>query len=171
MTITAPERAKLGYGLDTNEGEAFWLLGGMLETIKIGGNDTDGQFGLLEIMVRAGDGSPWHVHPEEDEWFYVLEGEFTFHVGDAQLDLSAGGFAYGPKGIPHTFIAGPAGGKALVGFAPFQFEGFLRAIGEPAPERVLPPPLQGPPDMARIIPIGIENGIEILGPPGPPPGR
>jgi quercetin dioxygenase-like cupin family protein len=170
MAVVAPKRAKLGYGLGTEEGEAFWLLG-MLETIKIGGDDTDGQFGLLEIVVRAGEGSPWHVHPDEDEWFYVLDGEFTFHVGDAQLILPAGGFAFGPKGVPHTFIAGPAGGRALVGFQPFLFEGFLREIGEPALERVLPPPLDAPPDMARLLPIGAKHGMEILGPPGPPPGR
>jgi quercetin dioxygenase-like cupin family protein len=170
MTAVADERAKLGYGLGSDEGEAFWLLG-MLETIKISGADTGGAYGLLEIEVRPGEGSPWHVHPEEDEWFYVLEGQFTFHVGGAELTLQAGGFAFGPKGIPHTFIAGPDGGRALVGFQPFQFEGFLREVGEPAPERVLPPPLETPPDMARLIPIGARTGIEILGPPGPPPGR
>ena len=170
MTLMASERAALGYGLSADEGEAFWLLG-MLETIKISGAETDGDYGLVEIEVRPGEGSPWHVHPEEDEWFYVLGGEFAFHVGDAELTLSAGGFAFGPNGIPHTFIAGPNGGKALVGFQPFQFEGFLREVGEPARERVLPPPLTAPPDMARLIPIGARNGLEILGPPGPPPGR
>ena len=170
MTTVTPERATLGYGLGADEGEAFWLLG-MLETIKISGADTGGEFGLVEIVVRAGEGSPWHVHPEEDEWFYVLEGQFTFHVGDSELTLDAGGFAFGPKGVPHTFIAGREGGKALVGFAPFQFEGFIRDVGEPAPERVLPPPLTSHPDMAKLIPIGSRNGIEILGPPGPPPGR
>jgi quercetin dioxygenase-like cupin family protein len=170
MTAVADERAKLGYGLGCDEGEAFWLLG-MLETIKIGGADTAGAYGLVEIEVRAGEGSPWHVHPEEDEWFYVLEGQFTFHVGDAELTLPAGGFAFGPKGTPHTFIAGPGGGKALVGFQPFQFEGFLREVGEPAPERVLPPPVETPPDMARLIAFGARKAHEILGPPGPPPGR
>ena len=96
MTVIAPERAKLGYGLGTDEGEAFWLLG-MLETIKIGGEDTGGQYGLVEIEVRAGEGSPWHVHPDEDEWFYVLDGEFTFHVGDAELTLPAGGLPSAPR--------------------------------------------------------------------------
>ena len=70
-----------------------------------------------------------------------------------------------------SFIAGPAGGKALVGFQPFLFEGFLREIGKPTVDRVLPPPLDGPPDMARLLPIAAKNGMEILGPPGPPPGR
>jgi len=36
---------------------------------------------------------------------------------------------------------------------------------------VLPPPLDAPPDMARLLPIGARNGIEILGPPGPPSGH
>ena len=111
------------------------------------------------------------THPDEDEWFYVLEGEFTFYVGDTRLSLPAGSFAFGPMGVPHTFIAGPQGGKALIGFQPFLFEGFLREVGEPAVERVLPPPLEAPPDMERLLPIAARNGMQILGPPGPPPGH
>ena len=170
MATIAPDRAQLGYVLGDNEGEAFWLLG-MLQTIKIGRDDTAGQYGLIEIVAPAGIGSPWHVHPEEDEWFYVLEGELTVWVADTQLSLTAGSFAFGPKGVPHTFYAAEGGARALVGFAPMQFEGFLREVGEPAPERVLPPPLDGHPDMARLIAIAQQNGFEILGPPGPPPGH
>ena len=95
--------------------------------------------------MRAGEGSPWHVHPDEDEWFYVLAGEFTVYVGDERLSLPAGSFAFGPKGVPHTFIAETDGAKALIGFQPFLFEGFLHEVGEPATERVLPPPLEAPP--------------------------
>jgi hypothetical protein len=73
--------------------------------------------------------------------------------------------------VPHTFYAEAGGARALVGFAPMQFEGFQRAVGEPAPERVLPPPLQGHPDMAKLLPIAERNGMVILGPPGPPPGH
>ena len=169
MSAISPQRAQAGYALAHNEGEAFWLLG-MLQTIKIGRDDTAGAYGLLEIVVPEGIGSPWHVHPEEDEWFYVLEGALTFWVADRRLSLAAGSFAFGPKGVPHTFYAEAGGARALVGFAPMQFEGFQREVGEPAPERVLPPPMQGPPDVARLIPIATRNGFEILGPPGPPPG-
>src|SRR5712691_6836754 len=164
MTVVSAERAKDGYVLGKDEGEAYWLLG-MLQTIKIGRDDTAGQYGLLEIVVPAGVGSPWHVHPEEDEWFYVLEGELTFWVADTSLSLTAGSFAFGPKGVPHTFYAEAGGARALVGFAPMQFEGFQREVGEPATERVLPPPLQGHPDMERLLPIAERNGMVILGPP------
>jgi quercetin dioxygenase-like cupin family protein len=170
MATIAPERAHTGYALHENEGEAFWLLG-MLQTIKISRDDTGGAYGLAEIVVPEGIGSPWHVHPEEDEWFYVLEGEITFWVADTCLSLTAGSFAFGPKGVPHTFYAEAGGAKALVGFAPVQFEGFQREVGEPAPERVLPPPTESHPEMARLAPIAKRNGFEILGPPGPPPGH
>jgi len=170
MTTISPQRAQAGYLLDENEGEAFWLLG-MLQTIKIGREDTAGQFGLLEVLVPAGVGSPWHVHPEEDEWFYVLDGEVTVWVADTKLSLKAGSFAFGPKGVPHTFYVETGVAKMLVGFAPMQFEGFQREVGEPALEPVLPPPAEGHPDMARLAPIAQRNGFEILGPPGPPPGQ
>src|SRR5436853_2037277 len=104
MTVVSPERAKHGgYLLGTDEGEAHWLLG-MLEIVKISGADTNGEYGLLEVTVRKGEGSPWHVHPDEDEWFYVLEGEFTVYVGERRLSLPAGAFAFGPNGGPHTSI-------------------------------------------------------------------
>jgi quercetin dioxygenase-like cupin family protein len=169
-TTMNEDRALQGYGLPNNEGEAFWLFG-MLQTIKVGREDTSGGFGLIEVLVPPGLGSPWHVHPEEDEWFYVLEGNLTVYVGDKRLDLTPGGFAFGPKGIPHTFIgAGPSPTRTLVGFFPAQFEGFLRELGQLAPANVLPPAPDGPPpSIEKLAPIAKRNGFIILGPPGPPP--
>lgn len=170
MAAVTTEPAREGYLLGKDEGEAHWLLG-MLEIVKISGADTNGEYGLLEVTVRQGEGSPWHVHHEEDEWFYVLEGEITFWVADTRMQLKAGSFAFGPRGVPHTFYAEAGTAKALVGFAPMQFEGFQREVGQPAPERILPPPADGPPDVARLTEIGARNGLVVLGPPGPPPGH
>jgi quercetin dioxygenase-like cupin family protein len=171
MATVLEARSQAGYALARDEGEAFWLLG-MLQTVKIGKADTDGRYGLLEIVVPEGLGSPWHVHPEEDEWFYVLDGALTFWVGDTKLDLTSGGFAFGPKGVPHTFYGSAPATRALVGFSPTQFEGFMRTVGQPAPARVLPPHLDGPPpDVAKLAAVAERNGFVILGPPGPPPGR
>src|SRR5829696_10570928 len=107
MSEVSPQGATVGYRLGEEEGEAFWVLG-MLETSKISGDDTGGHYGLVEIVVPTGLGSPWHVHPDEDEWFYVLDGGFTFYVGNARLLLPAGSFAFGPKGGPHPFTATPS---------------------------------------------------------------
>jgi hypothetical protein len=51
---------------------------------------------------------------------------------------------------------------------PAGFEGFMRAVGEPAPSLTLPPPPTTAPDMERLMAIAAEYGIEILGPPGIP---
>ena len=80
-------------------------------------------------------------------------------------------FRVRPEGRAAHLHAGADGGKALIGFQPFLFEGFLREVGEPAAERVLPPPFEAPPDMGHLLPIAARNGMEILGPPGPPPGH
>ena len=169
-TTTSSERTKLGYGLREEEGEDFWLFGA-LATIKIGANDTAGQYRVMDIETPPGVGSPWHVHRDEDEWFYVHEGECEVYIGDAHLTLTAGGFAFGPKGVPHTFFGGPNGGKMLVWAGGVKFEGLLREIAEPAPQHVLPPPPEGPPDMDLLLPIADKWAYDILGPPGPPPGR
>jgi mannose-6-phosphate isomerase-like protein (cupin superfamily) len=172
MTTPAHDRATTGYALSPNEGDAFWLAG-MLQTVKLSGADTGGRYGLIEVVVPPGLGSPWHVHEEEDEWFFVLDGCLTVYVGDTRADLTPGGFGFGPKGVPHTFIgAGPGPARVLVGLAPMQFEGFLREVGQPATARVLPPsPAGPPPDMARLASMAKRHGVIILGPPGPPPGR
>jgi quercetin dioxygenase-like cupin family protein len=158
-----------GYSLSVDQGDAFWLFG-TLQTIKLGSETTDGQYGVLDMIARKGDGSPWHVHAQEDEWVYVLEGEFSFYVADKKFSLAKGGFAFGPRGVSHTILA-ETDGRCLVGFVPMQFEGFLREAGVPATERLVPQQSAPPPeDWAKLHPVGLKYGTEILGPPGPPPG-
>ena len=81
--------------LNENEGEAFWLLG-MLQTIRIGKNETAGQYGSSRSSYPKASALPG-VHPEEDEWFYVLEGEIAFWLADSQLSLKAGSFRSAPR--------------------------------------------------------------------------
>src|SRR5258708_34246007 len=106
MAAVMEARSQAGYALARDEGEAFWLLG-MLQTVKIGKADTDGRFGMLEIVVPEGLGSPWHAHPEEDERFYILDGPLTLWGGDPNPDPTPGGFAVGPKARPQPFQGSP----------------------------------------------------------------
>lgn len=69
-----------------------------------------------------------------------------------------------PAGAPHAFRVDSEVARFLDLTTP-QHEGFMRAAGEPAGERVLPP--QGPPDMEKLEAAAKEYGVEIL---GPPPG-
>ena len=73
MSATSTDRTILGYGLSEEEGEAYSLFG-VLATIKISAQDTAGQYCLIEVEAPPGLGSPWHVHRDEDEWFYIRDG-------------------------------------------------------------------------------------------------
>lgn len=58
---------------------------------------------VLEYQTRKGEEPETHSHATEDEMFYVLEGNLTFHCGDAAFDLQQGGFIFLPGGIPHGY--------------------------------------------------------------------
>src|SRR3954449_4243203 len=110
MTVVSTERPVEGYALGKDEGEAHWLLG-MLEIVKISGADTGGAYGLLEVTVRAGEGSPWHVHPDEDEWFYVLEGEFPCSVASGASRFRPARSRSAPRASPTPSSPRPTGQK------------------------------------------------------------
>ena len=153
--------------LGPGEGEALWFLG-QLVTIKSSGESTAGRVAVTETLAPRGSGSPLHVHHNEDEWFYVLEGELTFWVGGKVSTASAGSFVYGPRDIPHTFTVSSEQARFLLVLEPAGFEGFLRALGQPAQQLVIPPPATEPPDLERMTAIAAQHGLEILGPPGIP---
>ncbi len=92
------------YALGSEEGEALWFFG-MLATMKATAEQTGGEFILVEEVAPKGMATPLHVHPTDDESFYVLEGEMTFYLEDGQpIPASAGSFVHIPKGyVPHAF--------------------------------------------------------------------
>jgi quercetin dioxygenase-like cupin family protein len=153
--------------LQPREGEALWFLG-FLVTIKASSETTAGAVAVVEHLGPRGSGSPLHMHSREDEWFYVTEGELTFWVGGQVIDAPAGSFVYGPRGIPHTFTVSSEQARFLLVTEPAGFEGFIRALAEPAERLEIPPAPSAPPDMAALMTLAAEHGIEILGPPGIP---
>jgi quercetin dioxygenase-like cupin family protein len=155
--------------LGPDEGEALWFLG-TLATVKASSETTGGRVAVIEHVAPRGMGSPLHVHRREDEWFYVIEGELTFWVGGRVTAAPSGSFVFGPRDIPHTFQVSSERARFLLVAEPAGFEDFMRAAAEPAGALTLPPPPAGPPDPARLAALAAEHGIEILGPPGIPPG-
>jgi quercetin dioxygenase-like cupin family protein len=149
------------------DGEALWSFAS-LARVKASAETTAGAVAVIELLAPQGAGSPLHVHTREDEWFYVLEGELTFWVGGDVSVAPAGTFVFGPKGIPHTFVVSSAQARFLLVTEPAGFEGFMRAAGEPAQRLEIPPPATEAPDMAAMIALAAEYGLEILGPPGIP---
>src|SRR6266700_7776758 len=148
MSATA-SNALSPVALHKDEGEALWFLG-VLATIKASSETTDGRVAVIEHLAPQGAGSPLHVHHNEDEWFYVPEGELSFWVGGRLIDATQGSFVYGPRGIPHTFTVTSPEAHFLLVTEPPGFEGFMRALSEPAQSLTLPPATTPPPQPERM---------------------
>jgi mannose-6-phosphate isomerase-like protein (cupin superfamily) len=103
------------------------------------------RFGEVEILVKASAAAtggsftvfeenepvdtPLHVHENEDELFYVLEGEHVFQVGEEEFRVGPGGLAFAPRGVPHAQRrVVPRTGRVLVLTSPAGFEGFFREL-------------------------------------------
>jgi quercetin dioxygenase-like cupin family protein len=144
------------------EGEARWWFAALAE-IKASAADTDGQLTIVEVTEPPGAQAPLHVHHREDEGFWILDGDVTFHVGDVTIEARAGDFAWGPRDVPHRYTVGPDGCRMLFILTPAGFEGLVRDMSEPAAERTLPPASDEAPDMARVARVAQAYGCELLG--------
>jgi mannose-6-phosphate isomerase-like protein (cupin superfamily) len=113
--------------------------------------DLDGgerlRFGDAEVVVRASAATtggaftiieeispldtPLHVHENEDEIFYALEGDHVVRVADDEFEIGPGELAFGPRGVPHSQRrAVPRSGRILIMTSPAGFEGFFRELAE-----------------------------------------
>ncbi len=152
-----------GYALAQGEGQGIWFFNGLL-TIKAGGDDTRNAFALIECELPAGDGPPPHIHHNEEEGFYVLQGELTISCGEQTWTAVPGSFALLPRGIPHSFrVSDSNPAKILVISSPAQFERFAAEMGEPAQTMTMPEPRAV--DVEKLLAIAPSYGIEMLPPP------
>lgn len=145
-----------------DQGEAHWWFGS-LATIKAAAIDTGGLLSVIEVQEAPGAEAPLHVHHEEDESFWLLEGDVTFEVGDTIIEAHAGDFVFGPRDIPHRYIVGPNGCRMLFIMTPGGFENMIVEMSTPAPSLTLPPPSDEEPDWERIAAIARAHGNELLG--------
>lgn len=106
-------------------------------------------------------GTPPHVHRNEDEAFYVLEGEVTFLCGDKLIRATAGSFVWGPRDVIHCFRnTGPTPSTMLLTVTPTEFLKFSQALAEPAPDFGAPPAIT-PQKLAQLAQVAPAYGIEI----------
>ena len=130
--------------------------------IRAGGAETQGSLSLVEQVIPVGFASAWHIHHDEDESFYVIDGEITVIVDGQSVALGAGGFAYGPRGIAHGFqVSGDKPAHILLITSGPRFAAFIREASDPFVDQAQ---LQAEPDFARLIAVAEKNGLSILGP-------
>ena len=142
----------------------LWFIDGLVH-VHVSGDETEGRYSLLENHVPAGDMPPLHVHHEEDEVFHVLDGQVTLFLPGSEVSLGAGETFRAAQGVPHTYRVESQSARWLVFCEPARFDGFVRAVSEPAPREELPP--RGRPfDPEEFAAEAARRGIELLGPPG-----
>ena len=117
------------------EGEQILFKIGLM-TFKAASSETDGQFMVCETVLPPGAAVEPHQHPEA-EWFYVLDGEFAFWVGDDDTPVTCGpgAFVSAPPHVRHAYAnRGAAAGRILGMLAPAAaggLESFFRQMGVP----------------------------------------
>ena len=87
--------------------------------LKLLAGQTGGSIMLFEETVPAGTRSTHHLHHDSDEVVWVLEGEFTFKIGDEVFSGGPGTCAFLPRKVPHAWKNnGPGTGRAVFLYTP-----------------------------------------------------
>jgi quercetin dioxygenase-like cupin family protein len=134
-------------------------VGGRL-TFKAMAATTGGAMTAVETIAAPGEGPPLHVHRDQDETIYILEGRFMVKLADELVCAPAGSFVFAPRGMPHTWqniSDAPGRFFATVTPAAVSFEQFfLRYSQLPARDR-------GAEAFARLAQQ--THAFEVVGPP------
>lgn len=126
-------------GEDREGGSGLLIWGLFPLSIKVSTRDTGGATLLFEHRSMPRGGPPRHVHHGQDEWFYVVEGEYVIEIGADRHRLGPGDSLLAPRQIPHAWASvGPTPGTVLIALTPAgTFEDFIR---ETTRHKAVPPP-------------------------------
>ena len=136
-------------------------LGGEPHDCKVSASDTNAAMCVFEFT--GGNGGPRHVHHDQDEWIYVIDGEFKFDVGDKRFRVGAGESVFIPRRVPHVWacVSGKPG-KIIDVYQPAgRMEEFFRELGE----------YNGKPQVYEALSFDElcrlyrDHGMDLLGPP------
>ncbi len=124
--------------------------------VKISGSDTDGDLSIFEqTSLSQGRGTPLHIHHNQDEIFYIIEGTYKFKVGDDIHNLTKGDSIFLPRKVAHAWTQVSKKGKMNVIVQPAgKMENFFVTMAalnyEPSPQEI-----------AKIF---SDNDMQIVGP-------
>ena len=125
---------------------------------KVLTRETNGAMFVMENRNMTRGGPPRHVHFEQDEWFYLIEGgEVMMEIGEQKLRLKPGDSVLGPRNVPHVWACiGEQPGRMVIAFSPAaKIESYFEETSKPGanlndPQRyeahgmkLLGPPLLG----------------------------
>ena len=121
-SLIRPDRPKKGFEVSNGKDrfdKSISLLEGDTFYTKISSKDTNGDMYTFESTRVKNGGPSLHVHADQDEWWYILDGAFKVKVGEDLFEAKAGDSVFGPRGIPHTFSKISEGtAKMIITFQP-----------------------------------------------------
>lgn len=135
-------------------------LGGEPNDCKVSAQDTDGAMCVFEF---TGKGSgPRHLHYDQDEWIYVIDGEFDFEVGDRRFRLSPAESVFIPRKVAHVWTCvSDKPGTIINMYQPAgKMEEFFREVGKfggTPPDKAL--------SLEELHQLFSAHGMDLLGPP------
>jgi len=152
--------------VNLNTAPAYWFLNALHLVLAL--NETgEGAYSLIHTTAPPDFETPYHLHHDEDEAFYILDGELTVILNGERIVAGPGSYIFLPCGVPHGFrsssdkdshmlVHAIPGGK--VGFV-----GMMLEMATPIQDRhTLPEPTL--PDFKRLAELCAQNKISILGP-------
>ncbi len=156
------EEMFVGFSVDAGKdrfGEHI-KLAGEANDCKVSAKDTDGAMCVFEFT--GGSSGPRHLHFEQDEWIYVIDGEFEFDVGDKRFRVGAGESVFIPRKVPHAWacMSGTPGRIINVYQPAGRMEEFVRELGK-----------YNGPYVHEVVSIDEfrrlfdDHGMDLLGPP------
>jgi mannose-6-phosphate isomerase-like protein (cupin superfamily) len=155
------DRADKGFEVEAGKDrfqEELLIMGGQFDC-KVSGKDTDGDLCIYDTLRQEKGGPALHLHYNQDEWFYIIKGEFIVKIGEDLLHLKAGDSAFAPRKIPHAFAKISEGeGQMLILFQPAgSMEDYfkqVRKLGSSIQDQA-----HGSSDLMKA------HGMEVVGPP------
>lgn len=133
------------------------VFGTMSIDCKVSGSETDGALFILENTNDSRGGPPRHLHHEQEEWFYVVEGEYVVEIGEVRHQLGPGDSILAPRKAPHVWAhVGEGTGRLLVAFRPAgDMESFFDAMSQ----------VEGTPSREDLHGLFRAHGMKVTGPP------
>lgn len=137
--------------------ESRKVFGTMSIDFKVSGSETDGALFILENTNDSRGGPPRHLHHEQEEWFYVVEGDYVAEIGDEHYQLGPGDSILAPRKTPHVWAhVGEGTGRLIVAFRPAgDMESFFDAMSK----------IKGSPSREELHGLFRSHGMEVTGPP------
>ena len=146
-------------------------LGGQPNDCKVSAQDTEGAMCVFEFTGHGG--WPRHLHYDQDEWIYVIEGEFEFKLGKERerFRLRAGESVFLPRKVAHVWgCVSKQAGKIINVYQPAgKMEEFFRELGKPLKDLISEEQLINKTytkeQVEAMQQVFDAHGMDVLGPP------